>query len=748
MTEVSIDVEVTAEDVLLTANLLAPITEMPAMAAAALSASRAQDFIYDPGRDELTATIDEPNTIPKSKLANSFTVKISWSVIDAEIDLKPFGEAFQRYANYVQVVLSVRRNEGFKGYAEDCKKKAKTIFHELGRQSVLAINQLHQKGPPADHGSARFAEISELEQQSYVLDANTSSEEASLCFRLGQLDGSTIVVPRRSTEAHVLVVGRPGSGKSRGMFMPNLNERLLTSAIVTEVVSRDFDPPAVFDETAGYREFNGHRVFYFNPVNLSSTRFNIIDFIETVRDALSYAHLIITNTTAKFHIGDQIWVQCETQLLTALLLYARGLRGDGKSIEGGLSNLGYIRSLLRHGPVTVSQFVQSNGIPEARKLFLEFMNNSSDKFRLAVFSGLLSRLNSWLDPAVCTLTEVTDFEMKDLSENLFTFYLSYPIGRSAQYRPIMALALNLLLSFMQRTQFKQPLTLLLDEFAAFGHIPNIDDVQATIRNARIGIVLGFQTLNQLPRIYTKEQAESIYDNTDTKVMFATPAPDLVRRIMASLGRTTQQRISILRNGAVTRHLSGRPLLDESQINGLPKQHAIVIRSGYTPSAFIVKTCDFDKYVEYKTKYPLRTRKEHAVRDQVNSMCTSAKEDMPDQEIADAYAKQYQEKWSAYAKVQAEADSAHSDAERSRLQAHAEQEFAKFRQFVDLSKVQRKNIINAAKRDQELLQQSRPQKTEDSSSKNQTSTPERKSLWEHQAESDDDDEEEKSHGYGY
>lgn len=132
MTEVSIDVEVTAEDVLLTANLLAPITEMPAMAAAALSASRAQDFIYDPGRDELTATIDEPNTIPKSKLANSFTVKISWSVIDAEIDLKPFGEAFQRYANYVQVVLSVRRNEGFKGYAEDCKKKAKTIFHELG----------------------------------------------------------------------------------------------------------------------------------------------------------------------------------------------------------------------------------------------------------------------------------------------------------------------------------------------------------------------------------------------------------------------------------------------------------------------------------------------------------------------------------------------------------------------------------------------------------------------------------------
>ncbi len=30
--------------------------------------------------------------------------------------------------------------------------------------------------------------------------------------------------------------------------------------------------------------------------------------------------LIITNTTEKSHIGDQIWKQAETHLLTALLL--------------------------------------------------------------------------------------------------------------------------------------------------------------------------------------------------------------------------------------------------------------------------------------------------------------------------------------------------------------------------------------------------------------------------------------------
>ncbi len=112
------------------------------------------------------------------------------------------------------------------------------------------------------------------------------------------------------------MVGQSGSGKSRGVFIPNLNERLLTSAIVTEVTGRKSDKPVVFERTAGFREAQGHQVFHFNPVDFTSTRFNIVDFIEDMSDALKYAHLLITNTTAKYHMGDQIWVQSETQLLT------------------------------------------------------------------------------------------------------------------------------------------------------------------------------------------------------------------------------------------------------------------------------------------------------------------------------------------------------------------------------------------------------------------------------------------------
>ena len=223
-----------------------------------------------------------------------------------------------------------------------------------------------------------------------------------------------------------------------------------------------------------------------------------------------YADLIITNTTEKSHVGDQIWKQSETHLLTALLLYAWGLGGKKKAKEGGLSNLGHIRSLLRFVQFwALNKLITSNGIPEARDRCDEFVRNSSPNFRLGVFSGLIQRLNPWLNPKLIKLTEVSDFSQDDLRQNLFTFYLAYPVHRQ-DYKPIMSLALNFLTKLALRKTFEKPLTLLLDEFAAYGNIPGIDILQATIRNRGIGIVLGFQDQQQLQKVYTAQEAEVLF----------------------------------------------------------------------------------------------------------------------------------------------------------------------------------------------------------------------------------------------
>jgi type IV secretion system protein VirD4 len=370
-------------------------------------------------------------------------------------------------------------------------------------------------------------------------------------------------------------------------------ERVKTSAIVTEVTAGEDLTPTVFGITAGYRAKLGQKVYYLNPSDLErSTRFNPIDFIQTIDDALYYADLIITNTTLGTHVGDQIWTQSEHHLLTALLLYAWGLGNKTKSVEGGKSNLGHIRSLLRLGPEGLNETIDADGIPEAKAQFNEFLRNSSPNFRLGVFSGLIQRLNPWLNPRIRALTEVTDFEPEDLRSNLFSFYLAYPVHRR-DYRPIMSLALNFLLRLPLRSKFDHPVTFVLDEFAAYGRVPGIDDLQATIRNRQIGILLGFQDLQQLTKVYSQHEAEVLFTNCDTKIIFATGSSRSQSQISQMLGQTTRIKKTVSSSGHVSRQTYGTPLLSPADIGRIPEQHALIIRNKRCP--ILLNTCTTSRY---------------------------------------------------------------------------------------------------------------------------------------------------------
>ena len=287
--------------------------------------------------------------------------------------------------------------------------------------------------------------------------------------------------------------------------------------------------------------------------------------------------------------------------MTALLLYAWGLGGKKKAKEGGLSNLGHIRSLLRFGPIALNKLITSNGIPEARDRFDEFVRNSSPNFRLGVFSGLIQRLNPWLNPKLIKLTEVSDFSQEDLRQNLFTFYLAYPVHRQ-DYKPIMSLALNFLTKLALRKTFEKPLTLLLDEFAAYGNIPGIDILQATIRNRGIGIVLGFQDQQQLQKVYTAQEAEVLFTNTDTKILFATGSQKAQLQISQMLGKETRVKKQISSSGHITKQTYGAPLMEPGEIGTRLKQgEVLVIRNKRNP--LIAKTSDPGKYNAYETNYP-------------------------------------------------------------------------------------------------------------------------------------------------
>lgn len=583
---------------LLKKPLAAPLDDMEEIIIATLNSMQFRNFTYLESTKTIQATKEDTEIWANQNFKKSYAIEVTW-----QEDPNPpeqFPELLK--ANeYIQPLLVTLQVKDLKSDSQDqAQEIAVSFWNQLKTRAGQTSEAAKTRRPPTDHGTATWATVSELKQEDYIHE--DTKEDISTRLLIGAFKGHTISVPRRFTEAHAIVAGPPGVGKSRRIFIPNLIERPETSAIVTEVVGGEDLKPLVYRMTAGFRQASGHKVFYINPSDLDNcTRFNPIDFIEGIDDAIYYADLIITNTTEKSHVGDQIWKQSETHLLTALLLYAWGLGGKQKSKEGGLSNLGHIRSILRFGPIALNKLIKQNGIPEARDRFDEFVRNSSPNFRLGVFSGLIQRLNPWLNPRLIKLTEVSDFTEEELRHNLFTFYLAYSVNRQ-DYKPIMALALNFLTKLSLRKTFDKPLTLLLDEFAAYGNIPGIDVLQATIRNRGIGIVLGFQDQQQLQKVYSTHEAEVLFTNTDTKVLFATSSAKAQQQISQMLGKATKAKKQISSTGHISRPTFGAPLMEPGEVGSKIKEgQVLVIRNARNP--LVADTCDTGKYNAYEHTYP-------------------------------------------------------------------------------------------------------------------------------------------------
>lgn len=592
-------------------SIAAPYSEVIDIVVATLNGAGWTKFVFTENPYRLQAQCSETETWSNRKLSTDFLIEIVWLLDPAPPP--PFLELKIKNASLDPVKVSIKLRHNRKNNQDQtaAKDKLATLWPQLREKAEETANAFPNRILPTEHGTSRWATVPELEKEDYI---STSAKDISRRLIIGTYQGQPISVPKRLTDAHTVVCGPPGSGKSRTIIIPNLIERPKMSAIVTEVSGGEDMTPVVYKSTAGYRKAHGHNIYYFNPSDLQNcTRFNPIDFITGVGDAIKYAALIIMNTTAKSHVGDQIWSQAEQHLLTSLLLYVWGLGGKTKSVEGGKSNLGYVRSLLSQGPLPLEKLIKETGIKEARTQFSEFIRNSSPNFRLGVFSGLIQRLNPWLNPLIWQLTEVSDFTVEQLQNELFTFYLAYSINRD-EYRPIMALAINFLLNFPLSKQFKYPLNMLLDEFAAYGYIPRIDLIQAVVRNREIPMVFGFQDLAQLKKTYSMDESEIIFNNTSTKIVFATSNSKTADMVSKMLGPTTKEKKSISSSGGISRSTFGSPLMTPAEVARIPDRQVLVLRNKTFP--FIADTCEYGAYSKYESDYPPPVNPPRAIKPDV------------------------------------------------------------------------------------------------------------------------------------
>jgi type IV secretion system protein VirD4 len=417
------------------------------------------------------------------------------------------------------------------------------------------------------HGSAKWATKRDLAEAGYS-QSNTDPRR----LILGSVNGQRMSLTPPDTDMHALICGPTGCGKTSTVYIPNLIERIEASAIITEATAGS-ETPDLFEKTAGYRHKKGHRIYKFNPDDLTSNRINPIEHVKTYDQASRVANLIIDNTSSKFGLDNQIWEQSERQLLTVCILHAVG--------EGG--NLGMIRRWLREGAQQLYNRIMNGVVSEAKFEYDGFLKSSTEGFRHGVFSGLMQRLNLWVNPKIVALTEKTDIDIQGLKDELFSFYFAVP-AQKTYLKPLASLIFNFILDLTQEQTFKHPLALYLDEFTNYGYVPGIAEKLTIIRHRNIPAMLGIQDFMQLQKVYDFKDAALLFSQPGTKIFFRPRDYETARKISNQLGRMTIMERKVNGSGHVQEHEFGRALMMADEVMALEKGHAIV----FTPSTHPLK----------------------------------------------------------------------------------------------------------------------------------------------------------------
>lgn len=432
-----------------------------------------------------------------------------------------------------------------------------------------------------------------------------------------------------------LIVGGPGSGKSRFEIKPNVMQ-MNSSFIIT-------DPKGeLYRDSAYMLEENGYKVRVLNLVEPKySNCYNPFAYIKDEKDVLILCDTIIKNTSDKgTNKGDEFWVQSQKALLQAILFYLMTLKKEYRHMYNVLRIVSsakvidedYEQEFEAVDPLTeifegLKEDLRNKVIKERIDNYKNLAVMNYDVFKLAagktaksILVSLAVRLSIWSVDDISKLMAIDEmnislagYEKTAIFVILPDSFSTFNVIASMFYSQVFAT-----LYYEADFECDGPLPMLvqclLDEFANIGQIPDFDKYIATMRSRNISAVPVIQALAQLKHLY-KDTWEAILGCCDTLHFLGTMDQETLKYVSEKLGKSTikqyeRSRSHGARNSKSTsdseRNLQ-RSLMNPDELFKMPKEDSIVFVKGYNP--FYGQKYDITKHPQYETidKHPTNVR---------------------------------------------------------------------------------------------------------------------------------------------
>lgn len=478
-----------------------------------------------------------------------------------------------------------------------------------------------------EHGSARWATQKEMEAFSDRKDADNNillTEHAKIRLIDKTHD------QRTETNNNVLVIGGPGTGKTRYFVKPNLMQ-LNANYFIT-------DPKGTLIHDMGWvLEDAGYEIRTFDTINFDrSLHFNPIEYIKGEADTLRFVECLIRNTTGDDqHSGDPFWENAEKLLYTALISYLLlHCPEEDHSVPGLLSLLSladareddedYMSPLdmLFHEIETgerLMRVAESSGYDISSR---EFQPASSgyawvkvakpvrpeDDFALASYKQFKVAAGKTLKSIMVSCNvRMKPFDIAEMKELLA--YDEMALDHLGDARAKVAIFCSMsdtdsTFDFVFALLMQQALDTLceaalsrfsgalprcvhfvFDEFANIGTIPDFERMITVTRSRNIAVSMICQSLSQLDENYGENNAATIMNACDTLLYLGGKSADTNQKIADMIGKQTVANVSVNdsrgANPTYTHNygLIERDLMQASEVSRMPRDQALVLING-------------------------------------------------------------------------------------------------------------------------------------------------------------------------
>ena len=314
-----------------------------------------------------------------------------------------------------------------------------------------------------------------------------------------------IPLPLNAEFQHMMVTGTTGSGKS------NMIHHLLNQ------IREQGDQAIIVDTTGGMvsRFYDGSRDLILNPLDDRSQMWNMWNECTDKSDFDELAETILESNTT-----DAFWVEAGRQLFseTAYLF----------ATENNQSLKQLLKLLLQEPLKNIQPILQKTKVSS-------LMDPSIEKTALSIRVTMMTHLRAFLN-----IEDGGTFSINQWIQNpefhQFLFLACKPDQREL-LKPLITAWVGIAIKNLMKLNEDngRRVWFIIDELASLQKIPTLMTALTEIRKYGGCIVLGFQNLSLIEKIYDKTTVRAISDLTGTKVIFRSLDPDVTKTVSQFLG---------------------------------------------------------------------------------------------------------------------------------------------------------------------------------------------------------------------